>query len=1012
MKPRNKIAFALFISLVISLQTRFAFNQNIPDSLYLEIKKNNDVANKITLYLELNKYFINNNIDSAERCNSKALHLAEKYKCDTLMAKIYSAIGRTLSYKCHYDSAEKCFLKTLQIYQTENNTRGIATEYNNLGVLYFNKSLYAKSVKHYQKALEYNIANNDTSKIATSYNNIGIIHYFLSDYENALNYYYKALKMREKTKENKAIASTLSNIALVYKMLGDYDKALLYSLKAIKIYEKSNDTRGMGKMYNNIASLLLEKNKLDDAEKYLKLSKASYEKLGNLKGLTAVMTNFGNLKEKQKNYSESIKYFNTALELAQKSENHISQIKINLNLADIYTQKNNDTKAKQYINIAIAQCLSLQDTVLLSEAYFALSEIFAKEKQYQQASEMFMKHAAIDNKIVLRSSSEKIAELQLQYDINNIQNEINTLNIHNKAQQEKIDRRRLNEIIAVSILAILITLFIIMVLMNLQSKRKTNFLNEQKQQITESTLKIENQKEKILSQKDKLLAHYNSLEKINHELEKYALIIKNTDNSIILINKNGEIEWVNDGFLKIYGYESLEDFKQSKGDTIFKVSDNNEIEKKINYCIEHHKSVIYTTKNKTKQKQTKYIQTTLTPIKNEKDELIYLAAIESDYSYLKNALVQIKNMKQDQDLIKLKSAFIANVSHEVRTPLNAIIGFSSILKEKELPNHIDQKINNIITNGEALLQFLNDIIHLAKTFSDTNPLKIHPFVIKNFIQNLHSLYSIYTDEKNIQFILEIKPMVPEYIFIDQYRFRQVLFNLLGNALKYTSKGFIKISFDYIKNYNDTLEDVFLTEIIDTGDGFRRDILNDFNSSFETKKPSEHFGMGFNVVFRFILMMNGKLKITSEELKGTSIRIILPIQTQNTAHTDEINDIKHHTIENRSESSPASYQKIFEIHRNELSDETIINLPEIINLILTEYMKEYYYILKTQKINLIISFAEKIKEFGEIHHLKQLKMFGDRLHFEAKNFNIKKINDLLKIFPEIITNLEKFSISNA
>ncbi len=160
-------------------------------------------------------------------------------------------------------------------------------------------------------------------------------------------------------------------------------------------------------------------------------------------------------------------------------------------------------------------------------------------------------------------------------------------------------------------------------------KERTKEITKQNEQIMGKNVELEQQKEEILTQAEEL-------QEVNVELEKLSIVASETDNAVLIFDENFDLEWVNYGFTKIYGY-SFEEFTRNKKINLIKNSNNLEIKNLINNCIEKKQSVIYETKNITKSKYEIWLQTTLTPIFDEENNLLKLIAIETDISEIKDA---------------------------------------------------------------------------------------------------------------------------------------------------------------------------------------------------------------------------------------------------------------------------------------------------------------------------------------------------------------------------------------
>jgi len=236
---------------------------------------------------------------------------------------------------------------------------------------------------------------------------------------------------------------------------------------------------------------------------------------------------------------------------------------------------------------------------------------------------------------------------------------------------------------------------------------------------------------------------------------------------------------------------------------------------------------------------------------------------------------------------KAKSEFLANMSHEIRTPMNAVLGYAELLGFMLEDSTQRNYIESIKSSGRSLLTLINDILDLSRIEAGKLELQFEYVNSQSFFSEFERIFSLRLSEKGLKFILEISSGTPAGIYIDDARLRQIILNLIGNAVKFTERGSIKLKVytenPQIINYNKEKTEEFIDLIIvvtDTGIGISQELQEEIFNPFvqgqgQDVKKYGGTGLGLAITQRLVQLMNGTIKLDSQLNKGSSFIIKIP-----------------------------------------------------------------------------------------------------------------------------------------
>lgn len=394
---------------------------------------------------------------------------------------------------------------------------------------------------------------------------------------------------------------------------------------------------------------------------------------------------------------------------------------------------------------------------------------------------------------------------------------------------------------------------------------------------TELEQTVEKRTSELVSLNKGLLLEISERKRAEQELKKLSSVVEQAADHVLITDRYGIIEYVNPAFEAGTGYSKEEAIGLSPN---FLKSENStpDLSKELWRTVLLGQTFRGVTINKKKDGTLYYESMTVTPLLDSNNNITHLVSVASDITERQQSENDKIAREAADQANKAKSMFLANMSHEIRTPMNAIIGFSDLLYSTIKDERQRSQIEAIRSSGKNLLIIINDILDLSKVEAGKLVIQNEPINIHNIIKEIETIFAHITHEKGIQFVIDKVDEIPTSLLLDETRIRQILFNLIGNAVKFTDSGEVTLS--VMKKLKENNKIDLIISVNDTGIGIPADQQDRIFEAFNQQEGQRTVkyggtGLGLTITKRLVEMMGGEIVLISEPGKGSMFTITLP-----------------------------------------------------------------------------------------------------------------------------------------
>jgi PAS domain S-box-containing protein len=386
-----------------------------------------------------------------------------------------------------------------------------------------------------------------------------------------------------------------------------------------------------------------------------------------------------------------------------------------------------------------------------------------------------------------------------------------------------------------------------------------------------------------------IFAYWKGMYISSLKLRQKALraLVNKTENAVIITDTSGSIMDMNETTFELFGYEREEILGRDFSILRLRILDDGDV---ISGFAELRQGRFWTSEVEMmkKDKSTFHSSISISMLSWTEGELL-VYRVRDITKRKKEEQELIAARESAEEAVKVKGNFLATMSHEIRTPLNGVIGTASLLERTNLNTEQANFVQTIINSSNSLLALINDILDFSKI--ESGKMQLEPIVcdLRGEILSVTELLRPHAETKNLRFVVLIDRQIPDKVKIDVMRLKQILLNLIGNAIKFTDTGFVQLSCQISGQMNDSLDLRF--EVSDTGLGISKEkqalLFQSFSQVHQhSTRKYGGTGLGLAISKDLVELMGGDIVVESTEGKGSRFQFNISVQSvENLAQHD-------------------------------------------------------------------------------------------------------------------------------